>query len=121
MQEVIQQDATLSKLFATETSNPLSQKLREDLLNQLSKLVETAMLSGKNGVTENALKKRLDKLYSSKSGTQFELLDDLLSQDNNAKTLTKAIDFVKPFFLNMVYNQINDEAYRVLELSLIHI
>ena len=62
------------------------------------------MLSGKNGVSENALKKRLERLHSSEMGTQFELLDDLLVHDNNAKTLSKAIDFVKPFFLNIVHS-----------------
>ena len=124
---MIDNDADLVKLLGgSDVANKNIEALRNDLSHQLLQLVETALLSDrKQGPSRNIgntskaqLEKRLASLLQPKipaSADQLSFIDDFLSERNSKDVIKKTIDFVKPFFLNVIKEQLEAESRQLLD------
>lgn len=70
------------------------------------------------GASKVQLEKRLANLLQpnvNAAGDQLAFLDDFLCERNSKDVLRSTVDFVKPFFLSVVREQLESEASQLLE------
>jgi len=101
---MIDSDNDLSKLFGkSNVKNVEIKKFRQDMLDELLQLVETALLD-ESDMSKDALEKRLAQITNpsniEKDNTaSLNLIDSYLADKNGKTVLKEAVEFVKPFFL----------------------
>jgi hypothetical protein len=118
---MIDDDLDLSKLFGKSTvKNTHIQDFRKDMLGELYQLVETALL-GETEMTMDALEKRLAQIVDPTNIRQdktapLKMIDSYLADKNGKRVLKATVEFVKPFFLQVYQEKLEQEANRVLEM-----
>jgi hypothetical protein len=90
------------------------------MLGELYQLVETALL-GETEMTMDALEKRLAQIVDPTNIRQdktapLKMIDSYLADKNGKRVLKATVEFVKPFFLQVYQEKLEQEANRVLEM-----
>lgn len=117
---MIDGDKELSKLFGkSNIKNVEIKKFRQDMLNELLQLVETSLLEESN-MGKYALEKRLAQIINpaninKDNSASLNLIDSYLADKNSKLVLKETVEFVKPFFLQIYQEKLNEESNKILD------
>jgi hypothetical protein len=117
---MIDSDNDLSNLFGkSNVKNIEIKKFRQNMLDELLQLVETALLE-ESDMSKDALEKRLAQIINpaniDKDNTaSLNLIDSYLVDTNGKLVLKETIEFVKPFFLRVYQEKLNEESSKLLD------
>jgi hypothetical protein len=108
IQTLTSEDKDLKYLFGSESNadvNPLIKKMRDDLLDDLYKLIEIVLLNNYSGeVSKSVLQERYAAISSpvnaSSSTASLVFIDKYLAETNNKDVIKQAITLLKPYFLD---------------------